>query len=307
MLKIEKIPVSQIDAAQKESLSFWANCALISLFAQKDHINAYYLIVSKKQTIKAIMPIFEKKKWGFTYIYQPRLYKYTPIDFFTDSTSQFHTQNEQLEILSSIAQYLRKTYTISNITLYHNLTDIRAFKASGFEIDTLYTYLKKIDTYSMDPLPRILKRQLATASKNGVNCKQSWDIPAFTLLSKSFKGRKGELDMAFDDNLFSFLDKLYQNDLCTSVIAYKDDTPLAYRILLIDTSKHYLVDMLAVAGETGNNYGAGVACLDYIFRHFCEYETFDFCGANIPNIAFFKSQFLCELVPYFGVKRFTIS
>jgi len=302
MLHIEKIPVSDLPHTHHTALSFWANPRLLSIFAQKDYINAFYLLVKQNQTIKAIMPVFENKKWGISYIYQPRFYRYTTIDFFTDSTSLFHIQNEQIDILTCIALFLKKNYKKINIALQHTTSDIRPFKVTGFTIDTLYTYHKTINTYDPATLPRILKRQLTTATNDSLYIKENWDIPTFQSLSKTFKGRKGEWDISFDDTLFSFLDSLHQQSLCTAVVAYKDDNPIAYRIILTDTNSLFLYDMLAVANDIGNTLGAGASCLDFIFQHFSTYLVFDFCGANIPNIAFFKSQFQCELMPYFTIK-----
>jgi len=285
------------------SNNIWANPTLLTLFAKRDKIDLYYLCVKKGETIKAIMPIFQNKRYGLRYTYQPILYKYTPIDFFLEpSPNIFHTQNEQLEILTCIAKYLRANFKKVSLAFESSLSDLRAFKSAGFKVEPQYTFTKDISGYIPSEHPRILRRSLKEGIEYGVYTKEIWDIAMLQGLCLSFISRKSEWNMRFNAQLFAFLEELHKEGLCTAVVAFVGDTPLAFRVLLKDSLNCKLYDMLAGANETGEKYGANAHCLEYIFTHFTEYNHFDFCGANIPKIAFFKSQFNCELVHYFAVR-----
>jgi len=288
--------------------NIWANPTLLTLFAKRDGINLNYLCVKKGETIKAIMPIFQNKKYGLRYIYQPSLYKYTPINYFLDpSENIFHNQNEQLEILTCIAKYLRTHYKRLSLAFEHTICDLRAFKDAGFKVEPQYTFTKDIRDYHPTENPRILRRSLKEGIEHGVYVKECWDISIFKSLCHSLSKRKSEWNMRFDGKLFTFLEELHKEDLSTAVVAFSGDTPLAFRILLKDSINCKLYDMLAGANEVGDKYGANAHCLHFIFTHFTNYNQFDFCGANIPKIAFFKSQFNCKLVHYFAVRGWFIT
>jgi len=284
-------------------LSFWATPALLQHFANRDKISFSYLYVYKGDTLKAIMPVFMKRKYGLRYTYQPILYKYSPVDFFQEpSQNIFHIQNEQLEILTCLAKYLRRNYKRCSIAFECAITDMRGFLGAGFSVEPHYTFTKLISSYNPAEHPRILRRSLKEGADFGIDVKECWDINMLQGLCLGFTQRKSEWNMRFDSKLFTFLQALHNDGLCTAVAAFKDGMPLAFRVLFLDKIRGNLYDMLAGANEIGDKHGANAHCLDYIFTHFTQYKLFDFCGANIPKIAFFKSQFNCELVHYFAVK-----
>ena len=103
------------------------------------------------------------------------------------------------------------------------------------------------------------------------------------------------------ENYFPFLTDLHEKGLCSKYVVFKEHEPLAYLIVLFDQHKKIIYAFYSALKEVGKKKGANIFCFDYMLNTHHDYHTFDFTGANVENIAFFKSQFNCNLVSYFGI------
>ena len=301
---VTKLNYDEIDQNTKNKLSFLANPELLEAFAKRDGAVFYYLGIIEHSKIIAIMPVFEKKKFGMRYLIQPIEYKYTPIDFFlTDSLSLFRKQNHQLMILKTLALYLKKEYFKLMIDFESSIQDIRAFKWVGLDVEPLYTYTKVIKEDSSEKLPTETKRQLNNKAKKELHIKECWDLDIYKTLSIDMLNHQNRQKRQVQKGYFSFLDDLCIKGFCAMYVAYKEEKPLVYLIVLKDPQKSFLYAFYSALSEEGKKLGANIYCYDYVLNNHKDFEIFDFTGANIENIAFFKSQFNCELVNYFRIEK----
>ena len=302
--KIVKLNSTDIGKETESRLSFWGNPLLLESFAKRDELNFYYLVVSNNEKMVAIMPVFERRKFGIKYIVQPYEYYYTPIDFLLlENQSFYKTQNHQLEIYKILASYLKKEFYKINIHFDMSIQDIRAFKWSKFDIEPLYTYVKSIQDYDSDTLPRETKRNLNNKAKKELQIKNIWDLEIYKSLSENMLNRINRSHRQIQPNFIRFLDDLHKKGFCEMYVALKDELSIACNILLKDKEKFLMYAFPYAVNEIGKEYRANSFCFDHIFSCHKEYNQFDFSGANIENIAYFKSQFNCELVSYYRVSK----
>ena len=300
---LEKKHKNNLDNNLINKLSFWANPILMECYAKRDKSIFYYLVVYQDDIIVAVMPIFEKKKIFLKKAYTPLDYKYTPIDFFLkNDLDKFREQNYKLSIINEIAKYLKNNYFRIHIYLDPSINDIRAFNWAGLTVYTRYTYIKKIDDYTPDSLSRETKRLLNNKAKKELHIKEIWDIDIYMSLSEQMLKRKNRNLRQINSQFSVFLNDLYNKDLCTMYVAYKNDTPLLYLIILKDIiHKKIFAFFSALSDEGKKKYGASIYVYDYIFTNLKEYITLDFAGANINTVAYFKSQFNCDLINYYHI------
>ena len=299
---ITKLRHDELEQKKIKDLSFWAEPALLSSFAKRDEVIFYYLVASEHDNIKAIMPVFEKRKFGLRYLIQPYEYYYTPIDFFIEEKqSLFRKQNHELMILKEYAIFLKKEYFKFKLHLDPSIRDIRAFKRTGFRVEPLYTYTKIIKEYESSGLPKETKRLLQNKAKKELYIKENWDLEIYKALSISMLNKKNRPLRQVEKNYLDFLNDLYDKGFCTKYIVYKGEEALVYLILLKDKINKYLYAFYSAMSENGKKIGANIFCFDYILSHHYDFEILDFTGANNENIAFFKSQFNCELVNYYRI------
>jgi len=301
--KIEKIKAVDIPNYINNKISFWAKPELLNLFAKRDNTELFYIIVTQNDTILSIMPILEKKKYRFVYINQAHEQYYTPIDFLLpDNQTLFSLQYEKLAILKLFAKYLKNNYFKVVINFEDNISDIRAFSWVGFTVTPLYVYKKNIINYSEEYLAPSVKPELKKAYKNGLTAKQYWDIKSCSNLLQSLSNRKNRPKRQTENDYQLFLNDLYKNSLCDMVLVCKDDTPLTFAIVLKDKVSLTLYSFVTATSDLGLKLNSGIFCFNYILSNYREYSIFDLGGANIENVAFFKSKFNCELKNYYRVE-----
>ncbi|MCK9329231.1 MAG: hypothetical protein PHY08_00695 [Candidatus Cloacimonetes bacterium] len=319
--EISKIPINNLEIPDTIKLPLWAQQKFITIFAERDNLDPYYLIVSKRDknqenhsfsSILLLMPIFEKKKFTIRYVIQPLEYYYTPLCFFLNSKKyEFESQNLKLCLLKEVADYLKKHYFKVSLDIDYRVNDARAFDWKGFKCSPRYTYIKDINTYDPNDLYLRQKKYLKKAVSNNLQISLDWDIDIAEKLCNDLNIRKNVLHRYTMRKYLRFFNQLYEDKFCLMISVLDSNEPIAFRILLVDINQNYLYDFIAAANERGNNIGANVFCLNYIFTNADKllltatypFKYFDFCGANTESIAFFKSQFDNRLQNYYRIKK----
>lgn len=302
--EVIKVKPDELEVDIVKQLSFWANPDLLKVYSKRENLPLFYLCVIKNTRVIATMPFFEKKKMGITYVYQLRMHFYTPIDFFIrEEASLFYLHNERIWILQSLAHYLKKKYLIAEMKIECTTSDMRGFLWSGFTAEPLYTYKKVITEYNRSELPKISRRQLKKANENSLRVTEHWDINIIKKLLSELVKRKQLSEVLTSNNYLDFYEVLNDLGYCSNIVVFNDNEPVAFRLVLTDPKKVYSCELIAGASSNGNDLRANFLCLDYIFKLLHEYYIFDFCGANIESIAYFKSQFNCELINYYKIKK----
>jgi hypothetical protein len=300
--QIEKVSVSDLPIDIVKNLSFWSSPELLVAFARRHEVALSYICISKNDSVLLCMPIFEKKKFFLRYTHQLNTCYYTPIDFFLDPfVSICEAENEKLKLVRTLANFLKKRYVNINIKISPEYQDMRAFLWAGLRAEPLYTHRKLISEYDSATLPRSVKRTLKKAWDTDIVVSELWDQDSINTLLAEMCNKKGISRYSLSEPFRIFLEELHKKGLCRPYIVYSGGEPIAFRVTLVSEPESRVYDFLAGANKHGYDVGGNIFCLDYIFgsnKDFCEY---DFCGANIESIAFFKSQFQCRLVSYYKI------
>ena len=298
------LKTSELNTEIINNLSFWSKPDFLNTYSIRDNTPLSYLIISKSSKIMMIMPIFEKKKLFFKYINQLPEHYYTTIDFFfSKELNNYEIQNQTIEILKTLSSFLKKEYLKISLNIDYKLNDMRGFIWSGLSSEPLYTLRKRISEYSPNQLPRMQKRKLKKSTDSELTVSSEWNTSIVKDLLKNLSQRKNRPLRQTQDNYLNFLNNLKSLNICEMFTVFHKSNPIAFRILLKNHQNSFLYDFVAAGNETGNQLGANIFCLDYLFTNFKDYEYFDFCGANTENIAFFKSQFNCDLINYYRIKK----
>ena len=299
----------EIEPMVAEKLSFWANPSLLECYARRDNLTVYYILVFHNGNLLGVMPIFEKRKYGFRYVVSPHEYCYTPIDFFlSPELSLFRMQNHRVEIMKAIASFLYKEYVKVMLHLHFDIEDIRAFKWTGYTAIPIYTYIKKLEGYTSDSLPKDTRRQLNSVAKgNGLYVKECWDMEAYTKLVKELLLSLRRSLRQVSEKYIDFLNKLYELGFCTKHVVYREDEPMGCAVVMTDSLRAYAFALVSGISASGRRLSANHLLFDHQFKSLENMDYFDFYGAGVEDIAYFKSQFNCELVPFYRIiKKFRV-
>ena len=299
----QKLNIDELDNEIKIHLSLWSNPQLLKIFAARDSVQCFYLCCYRETQLVALMPIMEKKKMGITYITQLFEQSYTTIDFFNvDQSNLYSEQNEQIMILKSFSLYLKKYLKVS-LKFDPTIIDIRPFKWDGFHIGVNYTYTCTIPEYREESLPRIAKEKLKKALKAHLIVQEHWDIDIVKNISEEMLLLKNRSLRQVHHKYLAFLENLYDAKLCHQIVVYKDTTPISFTIFLKDPKSIFLCAFVTGTTKLGYSIGANTLGTDYILKNFNQYHQYDFCGANIESIAFYKSQLNFELKNYYSISK----
>jgi hypothetical protein len=302
--EVFKIALNDLDLAIKGRLSFWAKAELIRLFAERDGVSEYYLCVRNGSDILGVMPIFEKRKFGITYTCQLLEYYYTPIDFFlNDDLIAFERQNTQLEVMKALAVYLKKHYFKVLLKLDIGVRDVRGFQWSGLSVEPLFTFRKRLSGYNGEDLQRTLREDIRKAQKSNLSVKAGFDIEVIKRVDTDLSQHKGRSLRQVSGAYMEFLEGLQEQGFSDTFILYFEGEPVSFFVVLKDLERSIIYAYFTATTLKGKEIGASAYCYDFMFRHYTEYEYFDFTGANTEAVAFFKSKFSCDLENYYKIEK----
>ncbi len=303
----------EITGDLKEWSSFISNSPQSNPFLSKNwlkthaeifNINFEILFVKKGHEVVAgvILPV--KKKLFFRVSTPLPFTYYSGIIF-----KNFQTEKRQKEILEKnesilkLHKHIIKTIDFFTFKLHHTIYDIRQFKWLGYKIKPRYTFvlnLKPIDLV-WEKMSNSLKRKIKEAQEAGflVLKSNSVDVLAEQQIL-SYERTGGKFFIGFD-KLKNLLNKLVNSGIFE--IYYLVDRQgdiLASRGISIWDGKAYdiIAGIKGRESEVASHFLVWKILEDLSARGINE---FDFCGADIEKVAFFKMQFGGELKLSFEV------
>jgi hypothetical protein len=100
-----------------------------------------------------------------------------------------------------------------------------------------------------------------------------------------------------------FLEGLQEQGFSDTFVLYMGEEPVCFFVVLKAPVKSVIYAYFTATTLKGKEIGASAYCYDFMFRHYSEYEYFDFTGANTEAVAFFKSKFSCDLENYYKIEK----
>ncbi len=303
------IKIAEIDEFENFNLSSPQSSPFQSINWLKPYAEIFNLslntILVKKgdETIAGLILPFKKK--FFLKISTPLLFTYYS-GILLKNFQREKLQKQITEINESIVkihEHLSKTLHFFTFKLHYTISDIRQFRWLGYKIKPRHTFILNTGSPEQiwDGLSNSLKRKIKDAQDKGFEVKKSDTVDKLAehqILSYERTGGKFFINI---EKLKLLLEKLVErNMLWVYHLIDKTGEIIASRGISIWGDKAYDV----VAGMSNKE-------LDFA-SHFLVWKIledvsnqgvkeFDFCGADIPSVSFFKMQFGGEIKVSFEV------
>lgn len=244
----------------------------------------YFAVIDSKNIIQIALPIFHRSKDAslLTHFFYQHIYIHSDI-----------SERKKIEGMNLLVESLIKKFDKIDLKLNPEFNDIRAFTWNGFDNQTYYTYLidlnKKLN-YSENISRQIKKYKLTHTVEHVVDLKISEGIFEQHLIDMNKNGiPKKELSA-----IRSWLTYLSEQGLL-KVFALRDDNNEinGSAIYIVHSTRAYLISIMS-------KNTAQVLLYDEVFNFMKEHAVFciDLLGANLQNIAVYKSQFDANLQSY---------
>lgn len=282
------------------STSAWLDCARAAFGGRPVHLGVF-----KNEKLVAGLAAIAHKRSGFTRIETPELTPHTGLLFDPiESKGPAKVEAETHKISELLIEYLHTHY--DHIRLVHTpaLGDVRPFSWAGWQPRVRYTY--QMDLSDLDALWERVERRTRTAirkaEKLGYALAQTDDIDLFCHQYELIYSRRDQAAPVATPQIRSFVESALAGQL---VRMYAITSPAGETAAIVafvegrDTSYAWV----AGADPTHNSSGA-TSLLYWQYFHQCKQRRFDFVGANLPAVSFFKRGLGGDLVPYYATEGF---
>ena len=224
---------------------------------------------------------------------------YRPIDEKAQKTIHNH-----LSITAKFDEYLRDNYDYWILDVPYSCKDVRSYLWKGATIEPQYSYVvslkSKDDLY--ENYNQSVRKKIKRAKEQNTRITQSNDPRKLAdLIIKSYK-RHGIKPHISETHLNLFLTKVMTLEQAKLYYLEVNNLITAGRLVIIDKSSGY--DLLA-GSDDQDGFGSTYLMSTILERFAGKIETFDFLGANHPQIEQFKRGFGGELTQGFRITNKT--
>ena len=251
------------------------------------------------------MPLYMLSRWGCKVLVPPL---YTPYCGFL--FSPISERAEKLEFQTqALAEILTKTlserFDFVLLASPPQFMDLRPFYRGGWQVKVLYTHLLELaseeELYSK--LDSAVKNKLNKARKLSVTVEEEEDPSLFFPLWEMSLRRQGQRPFIIASKFRELFEGLKRGGLVRLFVARLGADAVAARVAVIDPPLVY--DWLAGADSDYFRTGANQLLVWEMIREFRQegFSHLDFCGANLPGVADFKSSFGGELLSYYSLSK----
>ncbi|WP_207532164.1 hypothetical protein [Desertivirga arenae] len=284
--------------SQAEWDDICATIGFYNVFRQQSFVSTYsncyklgveYYIVRDKTKNYTLLGCFTKENT----IVIPNYFMFNP--FWVNRNLGNVSVNNSLKLL---LEYLKKSFINITLRLPVDFDDIRPFLWQGFQSTLKYTYVKKVTRLDYHKnIRRILKKDSKAYTFSIIEWNSEIEerlVPELLHI----KFRKSSVP-----EVISSFRHLCQSGEMLIFAGFLDGVMVAFDLVLEDSyeSKAYMFFI----SKSYNHYQSGFPAFlyDYVFKKMKErgIEKVDLYGANIPEIAMFKSKFNPELENFYEV------
>ncbi len=278
----------------------FSDLSVLQAYAEANQAELCILKALDGDNFLAWMPVFLKKKANIPVAITPPLLPYIPIVFpGSDDGSANAKQWSHVEIMQGFSGKLQDSCRRLLINLPTGITDVRGFQWSGFSAIPRYTYV-----YSLKEgvrYQRLKYRDIKRAGELDPEMVEEKNIPLFLAL-KEETYQKQSKRFPYNDVIHQeLLEKLFATGFLRQFTVRCNGRDVSTQLIYEGKKTVYTWQ-----GFTNRDFlreGITTWINDSLIRHYRPtHESFDFCGANIPDIAKYKSGFGGELTPYYQLQ-----
>ncbi len=290
----------------KEGLSYcplWINPDFMLAVQNLHNCEAKQLVCYKGDEIKAVMPLYEKKKLGISYLICPTSSYYQGLWFYNlGKKGENRRLLDELNISSDIAIWLKAHYKKMKFKLMPENYDVRGFTWKNYKAKPLYTF-----SYDFQEPLKLLydeKTKLSKASIYNYQLDEQFLPAEFIHLLKILYQRLNK-DLGLSYRAFQkWMEDLYQHQILSQFNLRREGKVVSSSLVLggKEDDRAYLI-MLSTLPEEMKNGASVVHYLTFIESLRGRFDKIDFCGGNNPDVARFKAAMGFKLELFFIIEK----
>lgn len=281
--------------------SYWHTPRFMAAVADLHGIKAFQLLVYKGDELFAILPLYERSRLGIKAIVAPVGAYYQGISFaYESNVSAPRKLLDTTAVCTQIGTFLASHYHRLHLRLNPENVDVRGFTWIGYKASPLYTFRSSLDA-SLPTLPDERKK-LKSAQNLGMRLEERFDSDLFIRLQKDLdKRKKHRLGISYS-GLQSFVEELFSEGLLKQFNVLWEDKPVSSNILLHDGGD-VAYTLFQATEEGAMRKGAATFHSLALLQHLpAGTRIFDYCGANVQEVARFKAALGLELVNFYEIR-----
>lgn len=260
----------------------------------------YHLKCHKGDELVALLPMYENKMFGYRALVSPSTSYYQSLNLWLpDNINPSRQLLETLHITETIAQYLKNRFKRIHFNLSPDFHDVRSFTWAGLKAKPLYTFLSDLQG-TENPLADEAKK-LNKAKKHGFTFAQEFLPKEFIRLTKELNHKKGiNLGVSLT-RLEAFIKNLHSVGILRQYNLYEGNNVISSNILLTANDRKAYTVLLATSDDAMKNGASTMHSLKLLEVLRNEFDSLDFCGANVQEVARFKAALGLQLRVFYQI------
>ena len=279
---------------------FWYSPLFLEAIEELHGLKSYILKVYKGEELIAMLPLFERRRFSMKALVCPVAAYYQGLHFFFDpATSAPRVLLDSLAISTEIARFLAKEYTRINFKLHPGNEDLRGFTWNKFQARPMFTFRHCLS----EELAMLQdeKKSLRKAQAACMELQESFDPDAFFRLQREMDARKGH-DLGLDyDKLGKFFERMRQQKMLLQYNVILDSKTVSSNVMYEDGGKVAYTVFQASDPQAMKKGAAAFHSVEILKSLPQNCELFDYCGANVPDVARFKAALGLSLKVFYHV------
>ena len=278
------------------STSAWLRCAAAASGDQIHRLGCY-----RNDHLVAGISGLARRRMGLYRLETPELTPYTGL-LLAPVTGKGPAKGEaaQHRACTHLLDYLAKHYDRVFLTHAPAIADVRPFTWQGWDAHLRYTYRLPLgDSNALwERTERRTRTAIRKAEKLGYQLRPTSDVVLFRQQYEAIYANQADGPPVAAATAERFVAAALEAGLAqTYAIASPDGTAAVVAFVEgFDTTYAW-----AAGADPEYNHTGAISLLYWQYWDTVAHNCFDFVGANIPSIAFFKRGFGCDLAPYYAV------
>lgn len=260
------------------------------------------VVVEENNKIRAVLPYFLKRKYGFRYITMPPFAKFMG-PHFADNL----TLGEQHDLLHKLIIQLPKVDAF-NQNFYYNITNWLSFYWAGYQQTTRYSY--QIDVSDLEQvynnIGRTRRRFITKAKEAGIKIILSDDLELFYKVNKMSFDRQG-IPVPYSFEQVNQFDAALAAHNARQLFFAQDAKGQTHSVAYLIWDQQSSYSHISGDHPDLRNSGAGTLLMWERIRFTKEnlnLNVFDFEGSMIKNVEYVLRQMGATPQPYFTIWKY---
>ncbi len=278
------------------STSAWLRCAAAATGGQVHRLGCY-----RNGRLVAGISGLVRRRLGLYRLETPALTPYTGLLLApVASKGPAKAEAAQHRACSHLLAHLAKHY--DRVFLVHApaIADVRPFTWQGWDAHLRYTYRLPLgdDNARWERIERRTRTAIRKAEKLGYQLRPTSDVALFRRQYEAIYANQADSPPIAAALAERFVAAALAAGLAQAYEIASSDGPAAIVAFVrgFDTTYAW-----AAGADPAYNHTGAISLLYWQYCNTAVHQHFDFVGANMPSIAFFKRGFGCDLVPYYAV------